>query len=333
MYRRPGIPGRHPLHKENRMKRTLATLALVGGIVLGAAAPAFAHDSSLSGSCSVRSYTLSADNDNLSPKVDYITGPVSGLSVGQSLKNLDPSFTATGGFTIGIVWSDGFKDTVTDTGFSGGTCVGAAGKDGTNGKDGKDGKDGAQGPAGPAGPAGAAGPAGVAGPTGAAGLVGAPGTPGLPGIAGSTGAAGPAGADGQAGPGGVDGAAGSVGDAGPAGPAGQDGVDGIDGVGDFGPTGPAGLTGPAGPAGPSGPQGVAGYGYSVCPDGSVTGAGVIPDCSTPAAATTSTTTTTGPTTPVGELPHTGANVEVLGLLGLGLLVLGLGARSLRARRV
>jgi LPXTG-motif cell wall-anchored protein len=159
------------------------------------------------------------------------------------------------------------------------------------------------GPVGPEGPAGPPGPAGPEGPAGKDGEDGA------------TGPEGPAGPAGEAGP------QGEVGPAGPAGAAGQNGADGADGA--------------AGPAGPTGAQGVAGNpGYSVCPDGSVVGMGVIPNCK-PAVTIAEVGEAAAPANPapVTELPRTGS--EATGFLiaaGALALILGLGTRVILAVR-
>ena len=124
---------------------------------------------------------------------------------------------------------------------------------------GAQGDPGPQGPAGPTGPQGDPGPVGATGPIGLqgepgpVGATGPVGPQGAPGPVGATGPAGPPGAPGLEGPRGVQG---EMGPAGPAGPQGDPGPVGATGpVGPQGAPGPVGATGPAGPQGPQGPQG------------------------------------------------------------------------------
>lgn len=157
---------------------------------------------------------------------------------------------------------------------------------------------------------------------------------------GETGPAGPAGEKGDKGDTGDTGATGETGstgpqgDVGPAGPAGDTGPSGADGVdGKDGATGPAGLNGVDGAQGEKGDTGLTGNpGYSVCPDGSVVGMGVIPNCAS-IITDLPPTSTTVPQTPAttGTLPHTGSNATLF-LAGAGLLLLLLGGALRFARR-
>lgn len=300
----------------------LRKLLLSGGIAVGVlagpmAGTALAHSADVASYCSVRSYVLTATDDNKNPKIETITGPVTGLFVGQPVANVDPVFTATGAFSIKVRWATtvggsnytgGNFDTVGDSGFDGGSCVGLQGPAGQNGTDGVDGQDGTD------GVDGIDGQDGVDGVDGIDGTDGVDGQDGVDGIDGTNGTDGVDGADGMDGAPGLAGLDGSNGVDGAPGADGANGIDGQNGL--DGATGPEG---PAGPQGESGKDAVADYSFLTCDmlggkdfappvelahlDGDNDGIACESDTADDPVAEPAPEGVT----PISELPHTGSN--------------------------
>lgn len=345
------------------MNKTLCSAAAAAAIILGTAGPAFAHSADLSGSCPTRSYKISADTDYKHPKVESITGPVTGLVVNQTLENVDPAFTATGPFSITVRWGKtapaytdylgGNSDIVADSSFTGGSCVGPQGPAGTNGTNGTQG---------PKGDKGDAGLTGAQGPSGEDGSDGENGTNGVDGAPGSNGEAGANGSDGADGADGQNGTDGSNGETGPQGPQGVSGeinvtlfcnapfffpmweempfdLDQTDCVGPAGPQGPAGENGNNGLNGNNGIDGKDGVAGPAGPAGKDADLAITTELNNRLfllehVAPATPISPAIPVAPIGvaELPHTGSGAENLAIFGLGFLVLGLGAKLATTRR-